>query len=832
MWDGGYDPAKPMDGESPTPRGSLPGLLLITLASLSLEVVLTRILSVTTWYHFAFLAVSLAMSGLALGALRVHLQPGRFPAAAVPAACARHSLAFAATAVAALGLHQVLPMQADWGAAAWSTAAITVLALTLPFYCAGVVACLVMTRFPRQSGQLYSADLVGAAAGAVLPLVLLPLSDPFSVVLVTSATAAAAACCFQRRRRYSASAAVLLLLAVVQGSSAVIQKPLLRLRHAHGEAEQEPLWERWNSYSRVTVYGDPERPTPPFGWGFSPHTPAYPIRQLALTIDSGAATWLTHWTGESEELEFLRYDVTQIGHSLRANARVAVVGAGGGRDLLAAKIFGQRHVTGIEINPLVLEAAHNVYGDFTGHLNRDPAITLIQEDGRKWMQRRANRGALEAEDRFDLVQLSLIDTFAATAAGAFSLTENPLYTVEAWQAFLDNLDTGGILSVSHWYFAQRPAEMYRLTALAAATLLERGIDNPRLHLLLARMQPDDPAFTDGVGTLLLSATPFTDADLARFEGRCQELGFDVVLSPRQASDVQFAELLSPQAPAFRAAYPLDLSPPRDRRPFFFHLLKLRDFWRGEFRQQGNMTLNQDAVMLLSLLLVVSCSLALGYLLLPLCWRSFRRRFAAAAGARRLSLHFAALGAGFMLAEIGMLQEIGFRLGNPTQAMAVTLVGMLLGAAWASRNSHRPSRQRLLAPPLLLLLAWILDLRRSADLGRPSSWLASLDHYLMVFVCGWVLGSFLPRALRAAHRQAPQLLPWFWGLNGAFSVLAGAVALPLSLSLGLPALLPAAAACYVLALWSTPAGDGVGADRVMGEGVMGGRGDGGGSRGGG
>src|SRR4029434_8928130 len=120
----------------------------------------------------------------------------------------------------------------------------------------------------------------------------------------------------------------------------------------------------------------------------------------------------------------------------------------------------QKQVTGVEINEGIIDLVNRRFGDFTGHLDRDPRVRFVNDQARSYRAR--------LQDRADIIQISLIDTWAATASGAFVLTENSLYTVEAWDLFLEHLSDHGVLSVSRWFFDSRPGEVYRLTSLATA----------------------------------------------------------------------------------------------------------------------------------------------------------------------------------------------------------------------------------------------------------------------------------------------------------------------------------------------------------------------------
>src|SRR6185503_18979491 len=198
-----------------------------------------------------------------------------------------------------------------------------------------------------------------------------------------------------------------------------------------------------------------------------------------LNIDASAETVLTKFDGNLEPLEHLKYDVTNIAHYVVKQGRIFIVGAGGGRDVLSALVFDQRQVVAVEMNGAITDAVNKVFGDLTGHLDRHPRVRVINDEARSYLAR--------TPESFDLIQISLIDTWAATAAGAFVLSENTLYTRDAWTLFLSRLSDRGVLSISRWYRREFPWEMYRVLAMATDTLRGMGLTDTRSHLMVVSM---------------------------------------------------------------------------------------------------------------------------------------------------------------------------------------------------------------------------------------------------------------------------------------------------------------------------------------------------------
>ena len=233
----------------------------------------------------------------------------------------------------------------------------------------------------------------------------------------------------------------------------------------------------WNSFSRVDI-GTIEN-SRPFLWGPSPRFAGEwttPLSQRYMRIDGDAGTTLYRFKGRRDELGFLKYDVTTLAYSIRNTGKAAVIGVGGGRDILSAYHFGFDDITGVDINPIFIANLERRYTDFS-RVAALPGVRLYVDEARSWFTR--------TPERFDLIQMSLIDTWAATGVGAYSLTENGLYTVEAWEIFLGRLTDTGVYTVSRWYSPDNPGETGRLISLAKAALFNLGVEDPNRHLFLA-----------------------------------------------------------------------------------------------------------------------------------------------------------------------------------------------------------------------------------------------------------------------------------------------------------------------------------------------------------
>lgn len=789
------------------------GLFTITLATLMYETLLTRIFSVTMWYHFAFMAVSVALFGMTLGAVLVYLFPRTFTPERALQYMARSALGFAVTLLLSFLTHLVIPFSAPMilgqplSFTDVYTLVLTYALLAIPFTCSGICVCLAMTKFPRQVSRLYAADLAGAALGCIALIGVLKLTDGPTAVIIAAVLAGLGALLLavaaRAKRLVTIALLSALLLAVLAATNiAAVERgivPPLRLTWVKGFYEPPPLYEKWNSFSRIRVDGDPNALAKPFGWGLSHTYPAdRQVRQLAMNIDATAGTFMTGYSGRPEEIEFLKYDVTNLVHYIRPRARVLVVGSGGGRDVLAALAFDQQSVLAVEINEEINQAVNGRFGDFTGHLDQDPRVTFVTDEARSYIAR--------STERFDILQISLIDTWAATASGAFVLSENSLYTVEGWRIFLEHLAPNGVLSVSRWYFRDRPAEMYRLTALAVAALRARGVDEPRKHIMVIRaMTWGEPGTPEGIGTLLVSPDPFSAQDVARIAAVADQMQFDLVLTPDYAADETFAALAEEEDLAgFVARYPLNIAPPTDDSPYFFHMLRFRDLFRPAQWSQGNMSVNLRAVSVLGILLITVVVLSAAGIVVPLLLRTEK---GALRGALPLSLYFAGIGLGYMLVEISQMQRLIVFLGHPTYGLSVVLLALLLSSGIGSLLTERVDVTRrpraawwrlVLLLGLLLLFGLVTPLVTRALEGAvtPVRIAAALG---ILAPLGLLMGMAFPLGMKLAAARAPALSPWLWGINGAMSVVASVLAVVIALGASISASFWTGLGCYTVAV---------------------------------
>jgi hypothetical protein len=768
------------------------------------EVLLTRLLSVLTWYSLAFVVINLAMIGLTAGAL----QAGRAERANKPLDT------YIATAMTVLSLGliastvvTVVTPLAFGLAAGEILAMLYVIAFnTIPLIAGGAVIARLMASGNAPVASLYAVDLIAAAAGALLPLALLgPLSAPSAMLLL--AVLAAAGAWIAAPKRVGVWPAVLgcIALALILLTE-VSPAGLLLIRQAKGRTIRagtlEPAADGWNPLSYVYI-SEVDRQRVPTLWArapvFVPEAPVYPTSHIMIDADAGTPI---HWYRNMDDLRFLRYDGVAAAHTLRPHGTACVIGVGGGRDLLSALQFGHERVFGIEINPAIVRMLRDSEGS---PVLRDPRVEVVVGDGRAVL-------ASRKDIRCSTLQASLIDTWAATSAGAFAHTEATLYTREAWSLFLKHVEPDGILTFSRWYAPQRISETVRLVSLAYAALLDRGVANPRDHIAVVASQI--------CATILISPKPFSAEDRHRLQQLESVLKFDLPIMPgRKAADPTIEQLLNAKSVDDLAAVGkpigLDTSAPTDDRPFFFQLLAPNAWFhpktRAVFKQiegLGGGVIPGNIAAMVGMTVMLTIVTLIGIVLLgPTIVRSLRSPEPVLPGGRSW-IYFGALGAGFMLVEIALMQRLHVVLGHPTYSLIVVLASLLVATGIGSALSMRVVQSRravslvaITAAALLVALPYLVIGPLAHRTIDASLALRALWSGACAALVGLVLGMLFPSGLRFTHREtgAPAAL----AINGITSVLGGGGAVIISIALGIPATFVAAALCYLLAAITGP-----------------------------
>lgn len=755
------------------------GIGLSSFSALLLELGLTRLFSVVLFYHFAFLAISIALLGLGAGGVfaylrKHHLQ--RYELRRFAALCAGLN-ALTIPLVLEIVLHVPVSLELTGGNFARLTA--IYLASAIPFFLTGLQFSVIFARESERIPRLYGADLAGGSLACIAIVPLLNWVGGPNAILFSGLIAGVAAIVWSatpKPRALAVAVTSLLALAIAGNHSG----RLADITWAKGVIRKNVEFARWNALSRVEVDRAPDG-------------------ARVIVIDADANTFIMNadprYFGKQDWEKGLMASPPAAVNALRPQGAYAIIGPGGGVDVLRAVVGGSSSVTGIEINPIIAtRIMQERYADFAYHLYDRPEVHIHVADGRSFIR--------NSDNRYDVIQMTLVDTWASTAAGAFALSENNLYTAEAFREYFEHLKPDGIIAITRWEFRQ-PREALRVVSQAMDALHRLGTTDMERHfVVIAQGELNE----DGINVAVLAKkTPFMEAELKAVQQyTTAHPPLQLLYSPSQPPANPFTELIRSHDPiAFSRNYPFNISPVNDNRPFFFFTLKTSNILRS-FSDTGAMDWKVNlGVAILGMLLLISVAAVLGFLLLPLMVGAGRTR-------QHSSLfYFVGVGLGYILVEVSFIQRFVLFLGHPTYALTVVVFLLLLSSGAGSFASRKwfSETGRVWFPLLgiaaaLLLYALVLPPLLNSLVG--AAFAAKLFVSSVVLVpLGFAMGMPFPTGLRAlcGGRSAgleSNEVEWAWAMNAAASVLGSVLAIVIALEYGLTATLLCGAAAYAVA----------------------------------
>lgn len=754
------------------------GVALTTLATLLLELALTRIFSVIFYYHLAFLAISIALFGLGAGGVFSYVVAGWRGSLFGKLG----TLAAANSVAVVLSLIFLLSVEGEPGNL---TLALVYFASAVPFTFSGAIVSLAISETVSRVDRVYFFDLLGAAGGCLL---LVPFLDVFggqnTLISVGVLFAASSSVWFNLARNGRGRAAgAALALVIVALMIFNIKRPMIDVKYAKGQKLQGERYVKWNSFSRIAVAPEPGS------------------TRMSIVIDADAATGIAEFDFDKltkDDREGLLYQGMGFPYVLRPGAKTLIIGPGGGWDVSRALASGSKDITGVEINPIIAEKVmKDRFADLSKRLYFRPEVRIVVEDGRAFVRR--------STEKYQVIQATLVDTWASTAAGAFALSENNLYTSDAFRDYLAHLTDDGILVFTRWGF-EPPRESLRLLTLADTALAELGETQTWKHVIVLR---EDGQLINGWGardTVLISRKPFTAADIDRT--RSELAGrIPIVYLPGDRPTNAFGEYLRTTDPAgFLESYRFDVTSVDDNRPFFFYTVQPRDLWEfvtSMSRDSADYKINRAVPLLFGLMGVSLAATALVLVLPPLMLGT---RLPVERGIRRYLLYFVCLGAGYILIQVALIQKFVLFLGHPTYALVVIVFAMLVSSGAGSYMSRRLVRaddgrlQVVLGSisALVALLAVSAGVITDGAVGWPL-WVKMAVSVVMIAPAGFCMGIPFPAGLARLEGWHKPSVRWAWSLNSASSVLGSASAIFLAIYLGLREAMLIGAALYVAAL---------------------------------
>ena len=746
-------------------------MALTTLATLLLELSLTRIFSVVFYYHFAFLAISIALFGLGVGGVFSYIVAGW----KTPLFRKLGYLSMLNSLLVIAALAVVVAQKEEPGV--WGLT-LVYFTTALPFFVSGTIVSLAISETVERIDRVYFFDLLGASAGCLLLVRFLNSFGGTSTVMFVAVLFAAAGAIW-----HSMAGSVKLRATAVALALAVFffvfyngTHDIIAIRYAKGQKLRQEEFVQWNSFSRIAV------------------------RDKSIFIDADASTGIAnfdfaHLTARERD-ELLRQGPA-LPYAVRPGAKALIIGPGGGWDVARALASGSRDITGVEINPIIATTVmRDKYVAQSRGIYLRPGVHIFVEDGRSFVRR--------SHERYQVVQATLVDTWASTAAGAFALSENNLYTTDAFRDYLLHLTDDGMCAFTRWGL-DPPRESLRLVSLAMAALTQLGETEPWRHIIVGR-----EGSTQGWGardTVLISKKPFGAADVARARAALTAADMQTIYLPDERIPGQFTDLLRSSDPAaYERSYRYNITPVGDNQPFFFYTVQPRDilsFLANTSRRSADYKINKAVPLLYALMAISVLATAIILALPPLVLGA---RLPRHKGVLTFLLYFICIGAGYILIEMALIQKFVLFLGHPTYALTVVIFSMLvssgLGSYFSRRilgdDARRLYRALILIAVLVTLLAAVVTPLLEAGVGLPLTLKFAIT-VALISPAGFVMGMPFPTALKRLEEWHKPSVRWAWSLNAAASVLGSVGSLVCAIYLGLVQTLLAGGLLYLAAL---------------------------------
>ncbi len=786
--------------------------LLISAAAIAYEILLMRMLSIVQWHHFAYMIISLALLGYGVSGTFIALNK-RWLQPRFELAFSTSALLFSVAMVACFVLGQQVPFNAleiVWNPQQFWNLALIYLIYFVPFFFAACCIGLAFTCRRSYINRIYFFDLFGAGLGAMLIIGALFFLEPQDALIMLAMLALIASALMgiggtARKPLIAMQAGCLLVLlfGLPQDWLGLRISEYKALNQAMQVVDSRTLSVSSSPLGLLSVV---ESPRIPFRYapGLSINTRFEPPEQLAVFTDSDGMSVITRFDGDLDALAYLGDVTAALPYALLDAPHVLILGAGGGADVLLALVNGAARIDAVELNPQMTKLVTNTYAGFAGHLYDDDRITVHTREARGFVAR--------SKDQYDLIQVALLDSFAASGSGVQALNESYLYTVEAIQDYLQHTAPGGMLAITRW-LKLPPRDNLKLVATVLQALRQMGVAEPGRQIAMIRSW--------NTSTLLVRNGEFSGDDIAAIREFARSHSFDTAYYPSMPASAAnrfnllyqpflfdgITALLGNDANDFVDRYKFHIAPATDNKPYFFHFFK----WSAlpevmALRKRGGASLIEWGYLILIATVVQGAVAGAVLILLPLV-RS-KRSWPPGTGTR-MGSYFFALGLAFLFVEMAFIQKFILFLSHPLYAVAVVLSGFLifagLGSAYSVRLTQR--MQQSGRSPVSIAVAGILVIALLYVALLPL-----LFHQLIGFADGikvvvsvlliaplaFCMGMPFPIGLKRLADSAPDFIPWAWGINGFASVISASLATLLAIEFGFTAVVILALGFYAAA----------------------------------
>jgi len=765
------------------------GIFLTSAAVIILEISLTRIFSYTIWYHFTYVTISLAMLGFGAS--------GAVLSASQKLAGLELRLAGRSSLIAAISVPIMLiviskvpfypfrlfrePVQLVYMILYYVT-------VTLPFFCAGLTIACAFRSLPQKANTIYFWDLVGAGMGCLVVVTAIKLFGVPGVAAICASLFFLAIVMFvghrSRLRKSLLVAVAIFWIPMGLNIEQVLEFKASPEKYLSKMGAKQIDFFKWSPIFRVDSFESPHPKLGPDGSFLGIKRQYIPddMEIVFIAHDGDACARMIKSESDLSAFDVFEKSILKAPYILCKNPKVLIIGPGGGVDVGIALKSEARSVLAVELDPITVDLVEKKYGDFTGHLYDQVGVKVVVDEGRSFLRR--------SHEKFDLIQMTGVDTLAALSSGAYVLAENYLYTTEAYCDFMDHLNPEGILSIAnidYHYDASIPRFGARQMSLFVSALKKKGITEPYKHIAVLAAKTEGSSIS--WLSMIAKMSPFTPPEIAALRKFADDLSFEIWYLPGEQANNPCALIVTSteeKRAQFYMDHPLQLRAPTDEAPFYYHFYK----WKTLIEQHEIDTGHTMATGQLILLLILVMSVAFSVVLIIFPLFGFQRAGLQTKWKWHYIFYFAALGLGFIFLEICYIQKFILFLGYPTLSLTVLLFALLtfsgVGAYLSGRLPLAPRSLILIAFCLLAVVAlgYIVVLPPIFDFFLGASKLVRIAvSVALLFPLGLLLGVFFPTGVKIIAAADKRFVPWAWGINGCASVIGTVLSIIIAMTYG-------------------------------------------------
>ncbi|MDI6889806.1 MAG: hypothetical protein QMC83_02545 [Thermodesulfovibrionales bacterium] len=779
-------------------------IFLCSFSSLAYEIALTRIFSVSLWYHFAFMIISIAMLGIGASGTLLSLYPKLRSLSNIGI----YSLLLGTGISLSYLLSNQIPfdpVRLSWSRIQLLYIGLYYVTLSMPFFFTGLIIATAFSCISEKSGMIYGADLLGAGIGSIGILYLMTITGPDKAVFILSSIVLITSFIISEKRLKAIS----LVLILLNLSALFFQPVFINLRMSPYKGlqvalrypEAEHLKTYFSPFSRIDTFKSPAvRFAPGLSLRYLDKLP----EQIGFSIDGSEINAIVRGgnsVSPTDPLRFIRFLPSSLPYEIGNLEDVLILDPKGGLQVIVAAYYSSKNLYKVESNPLLIEIIRDEFKDFSGNIYRDNTWSGL---GRSWLK--------SGYKKFDIIDISLM---GSAPSGSFGISEDYGSTVEAFTEYIGHLKPEGLLSINLFILPPPRIELRLINTIITA-MEELGIKDMEKQVVAIRSW--------GSICILIKRSPFTLNEIEAIKEFSKDRRFDLIHYPgikeeeanvyiRMPSNeyfTAFKNILNPETrTGFIHDYIFDISPVRDDSPFFHYYLKLKNIkeiykimgekWQYFIEEGYILPVIFMQVMFLSLVLV----------LLPAFSRkkdeiaSPRIKYGARNDRGRSFLpYFAFLGIGFMFVEISLIQKIILPLENPSYAVATVLTSILISSGIGSLLSHRVSGLRRPSVAIVisfLIIVYSILFPAVSDIISPYSIPVKIILVLFILMpLGLLMGIPFPAGLKILGEKNESLIPWAWAINGCFSVIAPILTIMSAMVIGFKMVLWIGALTYMMA----------------------------------